>query len=747
MDKLTGPQIGQLRDLLVEAFSREDFRQLLRIKLEIQFDAEYNASGLPFKDALFEFIQDMERKGRTASLIQAVREARADNADFNDRLEAILANTNAPTSAPILKTAIPNNLPSLQPFFGREKELADIRTALDPESRTWGTLIDGDGGMGKTSLAVRAAYDAPATHFKKIIFVSVKQREMDDHKERSLDGFAHSSWLEMLNVIARELDQSEITKSLENERAKLVKEALRGQRVLLILDNLETLSEPEQDQLFTFLEYLPSDCKALLTSRIFSGNKLQAVKLHELDQASALMLFDEIAKHNRAFAKSTEAERINLHKETSGRPLLMRWVAGQVGSGHCTCLADALAHLRSCPEGNDPLNFIFGDVLTTLSGADIKILAALSFPSQPIPIKAISEISGVATDYVRRHLKVLTNIALAVPYQDEKEYSLVPMVGDFLRKARHEVMKQTGDRLEKRAYALIIENGYKKHDRFPFLEAAWPGITPALTLFLAGENQRLQTVCDALSDFLHFQGRWDEQFALGEKAEARALAAADHNKAGWRAYDVGYIHYVRQQADAVLTCADRAAAHWAVAKAGARERAIAISLRGLGHQLKKDAPAAITDHREALELLRSRSAESADVAIGLNSLANAERESGNHDAAERNYRVALRMARTAGDPESVAAHISNLAQLALDRKDWTTAEALAREALPLSKAVHRQDLIANDNLHLAKALVPQDKTAEALPHARRAVDIFTRLGSPDLAGAQAILTECEAAVQ
>src|SRR5262249_688737 len=66
----------------------------------------------------------------------------------------------------IPKTSIPNNLPRLQPFFGREKELAAIREALDPESRTWGALIDGPGGMGKTSLAVRAAYDCSPEQFQ-----------------------------------------------------------------------------------------------------------------------------------------------------------------------------------------------------------------------------------------------------------------------------------------------------------------------------------------------------------------------------------------------------------------------------------------------------------------------------------------------------------------------------------------------------------------------------------------------------
>ena len=50
------------------------------------------------------------------------------------------------------------------------------------------------------------------------------------------------------------------------------------------------------------------------------------------------------------------------------------------------------------------------------------------------------------------------------------------------------------------------------------------------------------------------------------------------------------------------------------------------------------------------------------------------------------------------------------------------------------------------NHRLAEALLRQGRAAEALPHARKAVEIYTRLGSPVLAGVQATLTECEAAV-
>jgi len=57
--------------------------------------------------------------------------------------------------------------------------------------------------------------------------------------------------------------------------------------------------------------------------------------------------------------------------------------------------------------------------------------------------------------------------------------------------------------------------------------------------------------------------------------------------------------------------------------------------------------------------------------------------------------------------------------------------------------VGRQQLIASNCHRIAKALVRPGQAAEALPYARRAVEIYTQLGSPNLASAQATLRECE----
>lgn len=648
----------------------------------------------------------------------------------------------AVVTASVPRTDIPHNLPRLQPFFGRENELAKIADALDPESRTWGALIDGPGGMGKTSLAVRAAYDAPSEVFDRIVFISLKSRELDDDGLRDLSGFLVSGLVELFGELARELGRDEILKVAEDQRPRLLLDALRDTRTLLVLDNLESLLKSERDILFTFVKKLPTGCKAILTSRGRIGSGAEELILEKLDEQAALDTLAELARHNQHLARTSEAERLVLYRETGGKPLLLRWTAGQIGRGHCLTFTDALDFLRSCPPGNDPLEFIFGDLVDDFSETETRALCALTYFTLPIKVEHVASIAGLPEADTDHALRSLVNRSLAVPNDELTAFTLVPMVADFLRKKKPEVVADTGDRLVKRAYALIIENGYQNYDRFPVLESAWLGIAPAVALFLVGDNQRLQTVCDALKDFLDFRGSWDELLALNEKAETRALAAADNLKAGWRACNAGHIHSLYRRADAVIACADRAGAHWTRAKAGAREQAEAIRMLGHGHQFRNEYPEAIAAYRKALALDQSIAAESIDVAIDLNDIATIEQLLGNYGTAEVQFSEALRVARATGYTEGVAGLTGNLAGLALDRKDWSAAESLAREALPLSEAVHRQELIAEDNHRLAKALVRQEKFDEALPHARRAVEIYTRLGSPDITEAQATLTEC-----
>jgi tetratricopeptide (TPR) repeat protein len=645
---------------------------------------------------------------------------------------------------PIGSTArIPSNLPRLQCFFGREAELQKIAAALSPDSRGWGALIDGPGGIGKTALAIRAAEQVPAGRFRRIIFLSSKERELSADGQRTLGQFVLPSYLEMLNAIARELELPELMKSPEGERSDSILRALRDGDVLLVLDNLETLQESDRDQLFAFLNRLPRGCSALVTSRRRADATAVTVRLDKLDWPAARSLLAEIAQNNELLRTSSESEWRALYEETGGNPLLIRWVTAQLGIGRCKTIAAAVERLRNPAARNNPLEFIFGDLLDTFTNPETQVLAALTHFSAPVSVKLVAELAGINEAAAQGALSDLSCRALVVPDLEECSFALVPMVADYLRRRRADVVEVTGNRLERHAYALIVENGYNNYRRFSVLDAQWSTLAAALPRFLAGENGRLQTVCQALSQAGRFFGRFDEMMALCRDAERTALAVGDFQSAGRRAQDAGWIHHLWAQSVEVLVCADRAEAHLREAEAGERELAGAIYLRGIGYRLANDHRSAISAFVESVKLWRRVNAPT-DVANALNALGNAKLTLGEIESAELDYREALAIARGARYEECMAIVTGNLSALALQRRDWGSAEAHAREALSLSENVGRQDLIAQSARQLGESLVQQG-IDEALSHARRAVEIYNKFGLPGLAAARETLVRCERA--
>jgi hypothetical protein len=66
MAKLTGPQIGQLQELILDAFSREQFEELLLVKLDIRLNQAIPA-GLDWRAAVRAVIVTAGREGWTAA--------------------------------------------------------------------------------------------------------------------------------------------------------------------------------------------------------------------------------------------------------------------------------------------------------------------------------------------------------------------------------------------------------------------------------------------------------------------------------------------------------------------------------------------------------------------------------------------------------------------------------------------------------------------------------------------------------
>lgn len=637
-----------------------------------------------------------------------------------------------------------SNLPRLPFFFGREKELALIADSLAPDSRGWGMLIDGPGGIGKTALAIQAAHQAPAEHFPHKIFLSAKTRELRASGEQPLTDFTAPDFMALLTELGRELGDDSLGKSIPDQRPGLVRNMLARQRALLLIDNLETLPEDERTRLFQFLDRLPQSCKALVTSRRRTDINARTLRLDRLEPDAALAMLAELAHSNPLLAQASQAERAQLYETSQGNPLLMRWIVGQLGrpGSHCRTITQACRFLEQAPPDNDPLEYIFGDLISGLSANEHAILAALVHFNSPALLSWIAILTELAQGAVDYALQDLRDRAMVIADAEGQSFMLPALAASFIRRRLPKLVQASARRLTDHVTVLVKEHGHQKYERFQVLDDSWPLINAALASLLEGDNAQLQLTCDALLFFLDFSGRWDEQLQLSEAAEARAIQSGDYSSAGWRSYTAGRVYDLRDQADAVLLAAGRAAQHWQQANAGKREQALAIQLRGAGHQLQRDYTAAIQACRQALDLLRSLNIEDADVARGFNALADVERLSADHTAAERDYREALRIARKINDHSGIAGYMVNLALLALDRQDWPSAETLAREALGYAEAIGRQELIAYNNTCIARALARQNKAQEGLAYARKAIEIYTRLSSPKLAWAQEIVREC-----
>jgi tetratricopeptide (TPR) repeat protein len=655
------------------------------------------------------------------------------------------------TPAPV-PTVPHSTLPARRPFFGRTKDLELIAKYLLPKDRSWGVVIDGPGGVGKTALALEAAHRAPAEHFPLKLWITAKNKELLPEGEYRRNDHHVGDFHAMLNEIGWALDREDIRKAVLEERPNIVRHALANRRALLVLDNLETFGAEDRRRAFELLDNLPATCRAVITSRRRPGGSTAGhyLRLDKIEREAADELLAELGKRWAPVARVTEAKRDQLYRETGGNPLLLTWTAGQLGrtTSRCRTVAEAVerlqeAHrLQKLDERNDPLEFVFGDLVETFTADEKAVLAALVHFSRPVPIEWLLPLARVSSKAAETALDGLRDRALLVEDEQATAWLLPPLAARFLRRACPEEVGASGECLADQAYALVVENGHKEFARFHILEEAWPQIEAALPLLAAGDNGRLQATCSSLKFFFDFSGHWDDWLLLSSQAEVKAEFAGDFFNAGWRAHDAAHCHFLLGRSEEVLTCADRAAAHWQATRTGTRERAIVWRLRGHGHLAARNFPAAISAYREAVKLDSTLRPRSEDLSMSLNDLAEALYKSGQIDEAETHFREALVIAKDLRDLEGIATYIGNLAEVALDRKRWLGAERLAREALKEAEDVHRKELIALDCWRLARALAQQRRGAEGRDHAKRAMEIFMELHSPKLEEAQATLTEC-----
>jgi hypothetical protein len=329
-------------------------------------------------------------KGKHPGLYKEFDSAIDFEREVNDHLAKLLVSYNEQTKkTPVtdkvlsaLLTSEKSNLPRRTPFFGRDVELDFARNALSPEERGWGMVIDGIGGIGKTALAIEAAYRCQEkSFFDEFVFITAKQFILEPSgihetnlKESSLDGF--------LNELAKRTGRADLIQLVDTaQKQKEILDALRGRRVLIIFDNLETLLSTEQHNLTEFLKYLPMGSKAIITTRQGVGESVAQLRLDKLGwDDSRKIIKNQIEKQGLVnFPGFDDLRWKELYDHTGGSPLALIWSIGLIRS---LSFDVVLQRLRERIQG-DLSEFLYSESFKQMDQNEKNTIGSLSFFETP----------------------------------------------------------------------------------------------------------------------------------------------------------------------------------------------------------------------------------------------------------------------------------------------------------------------------------------------------------------------------
>jgi len=232
---------------------------------------------------------------------------------------------------PIEETAIPHNLPTPDfdetGFVGRHEYVDNLVSLCRGAFPV--ITIKGEGGVGKTALALRTAYavlDLDPCPFDSVVWVSSKSTQLTPTEIAKIEGAITDS-LGLLTAVAQELGGDSASDPLDD-----VLEYLQTFRILLVLDNLETVLD---DRVRAFISRLPVGSKVLITSRIGLGAFEMPVDLRAMADGEAVQLLRELTRVRRVpYLTQMDNESLSGYcKKLHNSPGFIKWFVSAVQAG------------------------------------------------------------------------------------------------------------------------------------------------------------------------------------------------------------------------------------------------------------------------------------------------------------------------------------------------------------------------------------------------------------------------------
>ncbi|MGP9782176.1 NB-ARC domain-containing protein [Glutamicibacter sp. AOP12-B1-11] len=333
--------------------------------------------------------------------------------------------------APYEKTL--HNLPAVDyddtSFIGRKNEANKLLKSLQ-ERRNPVLTLTGEGGIGKTALALDVAYrlleDPENNPYELMLWVSLKTEQLtaygvEDLKDavRSIDGTTVA--------LGRGIEKS-FSGSLDD-----LAQALDGLETLVIIDNLESVQGSE---VIEMVDTLPMHVRYLFTSRVGLGELERRIPLPPLSDDEAKLLFRKFAsaRNQKNLRSLTDSALTEVVKRLRWSPLAIRWyiLSSEAGS-----LPTDLIHNQ-----DELLKFCVENVYTGLTPESQAILSVLRVFDKSISFDEFAILTEFSVDELRASTQELTRGALVVVESESagglgSMLALTPTAREFLAKPDH----------------------------------------------------------------------------------------------------------------------------------------------------------------------------------------------------------------------------------------------------------------------------------------------------------------------